>query len=47
MLFDILVTVKVIYVMRLFEIAVKKRINFINVKQFIGYECSNTRNIGK
>ena len=41
MLFDMLVTVKVMYVTALLEIEVKK-FDSINVKQFLDNECSIT-----
>ena len=39
------ITVKVMLVMTLFDTAGKK-MNFINVKQFLGSECSKNRNVG-
>ena len=41
MVFDLLAMIKVTYVATLFEIEVKK-IDFINVKQFLENECSIT-----
>ena len=41
MLFDMLVTVKVMLITTLFEIEVEKMI-FFNVKQFLDNECSIT-----
>ena len=43
MLFDISVTVKVMYIMKLFQIVVK--LIFLSLKQSLDNECSNTSNV--